>query len=166
MTITDPFGRHHYHFRLQPNPIFPSQIQFPSIAPYINGCCCLWPFFFYIKKLKDYCQCIIGKLHFQFPTHVLQGKKKKHKVKGRNANECTAISCVLPQRHCHPSYLWLGTSEEKKWFDVIQANCVIILLNISLLLRFLLSISILFTQGATKLRRNVSFHINSFYLLW
>lgn len=51
--------------------------------------------FFTLKKLKDYCQCIIGKLHFQFPTHVLQGKKK-HKVRGRNANECTAISYVLP----------------------------------------------------------------------
>lgn len=32
--------------------------------------------FFTLKKLKDYCQCTIGKLHFQFPTHVLQGKKK------------------------------------------------------------------------------------------
>lgn len=52
--------------------------------------------FFTLKKMKDYCQCTIGKLHFQFPTHVLQGKKKKHKVRGRNANDCTAISCILP----------------------------------------------------------------------
>lgn len=52
--------------------------------------------FFTLKKLKDYCQCVIGKLHFQFPTYVLRGKKKKHKVRGRNANDCTAISCILP----------------------------------------------------------------------
>lgn len=71
MTITNPFGPHHYQFRLQPNPIFPLQIQFPSIAPYITGCSRLLPHFLWGKKLKDYCHRIIGKLHFQFPTHVL-----------------------------------------------------------------------------------------------
>lgn len=97
MTITNPFGLHHYHFRLQPNPIFPLQIQFPSIAPYISGCSCWWPHFLH-KKLKYYCQCIIGKLHFQFSTHVLQGKKETQ-GKGK---KCKWM-------HCYQLYITLVT---------------------------------------------------------
>lgn len=66
-------GPPHYEFILQPNPIFPLQIQFTSIAPYITGYCCWLPDFETKFFLKDCCQYIIGKPQFQFPTHVFEG---------------------------------------------------------------------------------------------
>ena len=38
-------GPPHYEFILHTNPIFPLQIQFTSIAPYITGYCCWLPNF-------------------------------------------------------------------------------------------------------------------------
>lgn len=75
---------------------FPFANSIPINSPIHQWLLLFVALFFYIKKIERLPPVYNRQLHFQFPTHALQGKKRKHKVKGRNANECTAISCVLP----------------------------------------------------------------------
>lgn len=117
--------------------------------------------FFTLKKLKDYCQCKIGKTHFQFPTHVLQGKKKKSEGKKCKWQHCYQL-CIYPSDinilHISGCTLQMG---KKPHCIAILVNSFIILLNISLLFRFLG-----FYYIYPKPSRDVSFYICSFYLIW
>lgn len=96
--------------------------------------------FFTLKKLKDYCQCKISKLHFQFPTHVLQGKKKRNIRKGKKCKwlRCYQLCITLVTLKYFISLVAHFRWGKKPHYMAIQVNSFIILLNISLLFRFLL----------------------------
>lgn len=117
----------HYELIWQPNPIFPLQIQSASIAPYITGYCCWLPDFETQKFfLKDYCQHIIGKLQFQFPTHVLEGGGI-HELQNVNEACCYQLLIFLPYSSNH-----VGQEKQNKKKIIsatIQESPFIILLN-------------------------------------
>lgn len=79
MTIINPFGLHHYQATLQPNPIFPLQIQFSSITQ-IHQWLFMFPTSFFTKKKEtDRLWPNAGqpKLQFPFVMLVLQGTQEK-----------------------------------------------------------------------------------------
>lgn len=123
---------------------FPFANSIPINSPIHQWLLMFVALFFTLKKLKDYCQCIIGKLHFQFPTHVLQGKKetqgKRKKCKWMHCYQLYVNLVTLPYFLSLVAYFRGG---KKNHHVVIQVNSFTISLNISILLK----VSTLFTQG-------------------